>query len=350
MNEILVADGLVKYFPVRAGFIDRLRGKKMANVHAVDGVTFSLQNNETLGLVGESGSGKTTLGRAVLMLDPPTSGRVTFEGQVISELRGEALRQTRKKMQIVFQNPNSSLDPRARVKDIIAEPLRAFNEFDRESLNEHLLRVLAAVNLPEDSLTKLPHEFSGGQRQRIAIARALILNPKFIVLDEPTSALDSSIQAQILNLLRGLQDELQLSYLFITHNVSVVKYMADRIAVMYSGKLVEVGRTRDILERPLHPYTAALISSVPQLDLEVRTEGVPLRGEIPSAVHPPKGCRFNPRCPYAEDVCREEEPELREITAGHLAACHFAENLLASPSHSADNPSRIDTNIDRRGG
>jgi len=348
MNEILVVDDLVKYFPLRAGFVDRLRGRRAANIHAVDGVTFSLQNNETLGLVGESGSGKTTLGRAVLMLDPPTSGRITFDGRVITELKGEALRQTRRKMQIVFQNPNSSLDPRARVKDIIAEPLRAF-EYDKESLNENLLRVLTAVNLPEDSLTKLPHEFSGGQRQRIAIARALILDPKFIVLDEPTSALDSSIQAQILNLLRMLQEKMKLSYLFITHNVSVVKYMADRVAVMYSGKLVEVGRTRDILEHPLHPYTRALISSVPPLDPGVKAEGVPLSGEVPSAMNPPKGCRFNPRCPYVKEICEREEPELREVAQGHHSACHFAETLLESESPGAASPSGTSRSTDWRG-
>jgi len=347
MSEILVVDGLVKYFPLRAGFVDRLRGKGAANVHAVDGVTFVLQNNETLGLVGESGSGKTTLGRAVLMLDPPTSGRITFDGQVISELKGEELRQTRRKMQIVFQNPNSSLDPRARVKDIVAEPLRAF-EHDKESLNENLLRVLTAVNLPEDSLTKLPHEFSGGQRQRIAIARALILDPKFIVLDEPTSALDSSIQAQILNLLRGLQEKMNLSYLFITHNVSVVKYMADRVAVMYSGKLVEIGRTRDILEHPLHPYTSALISSVPPLDPGVKAEGAPLGGEVPSAVNPPKGCRFNPRCPYAKEICEKEEPELREVVQGHFSACHFAEIVLETEHHSAGSLDRTHRSNDWR--
>jgi len=348
MNEILIVDDLVKYFPLRGGFVDRLRGKRAANVHAVDGVTFSLQNNETLGLVGESGSGKTTLGRAVLMLDPPTAGRITFDGRVISELKGEALRQTRRTMQIVFQNPNSSLDPRARVKDIIAEPLRAF-EHGKETLNESLLSVLTAVNLPEDSLTKLPHEFSGGQRQRIAIARALILDPKFIVLDEPTSALDSSIQAQILNLLRMLQEKMKLSYLFITHNVSVVKYMADRVAVMYSGKLVEVGRTRDVVEHPLHPYTKALISSVPPLDPGVKSEGVPLSGEVPSAMNPPKGCRFNPRCPYVKEICEREEPELREVVQGHYSACHFAETLLKSESLRVGSRSGTNNSTDWRG-
>lgn len=332
MNEIVVVEDLVKYFPLGSGLLDRVRWKEALKVHAVDGVTFGLQHNETLGLVGESGSGKTTLGRIVLMLDKPTAGKVVFDGQTISELRGEALRQTRRKMQIVFQNPNSSLDPRARVKDIISEPLRAFKDSDKDSVNDSLIRVLDAVNLPQDSLVKFPHEFSGGQKQRIAIARALVLNPEFVVLDEPTSALDSSIQAQILNLLRRLQDQLNLSYLFISHNVGVVKYMADRTAVMYSGKLVEVGKTREVLERPLHPYTIALISSVPHLDPGRKMEGVPPGGELPSAVNPPAGCRFNPRCPYAEEVCRTKEPELREVIPGHFSACHFAENFIEIPS------------------
>ncbi|HYA55671.1 MAG TPA: ABC transporter ATP-binding protein [Nitrososphaerales archaeon] len=335
MKEVLRVTNVVKHFPLGTGLGDRLRGKKGQSVHAVDGVTFSLYENETLGLVGESGSGKTTLGRAVLMLDRPTSGDVIFEGDSISKMKGERLRQIRKKMQIVFQNPNSSLDPRARVKDIILEPLRAFKEFDKRYQNEALLKVLKSVNIPEDSLMKFPHEFSGGQRQRIAIARALILNPRLIVLDEPTSALDSSIQAQILNLLRRLQSELNLSYLFITHNVGVVKYMADRIAVMYSGKVVELGKTRDLLQRPLHPYTIALISAVPQLDPEKKAEEVPLAGEIPSAVNPPKGCRFNPRCPHAEGICREEEPALRAVGPGRLSACHFAERFLDAPPQSS---------------
>ncbi|HUK80396.1 MAG TPA: ABC transporter ATP-binding protein [Nitrososphaerales archaeon] len=340
MSEILVVEDLVKYFPLgSSGFFDRLRGREVPKVHAVDGVTFSLRQDETLGLVGESGSGKTTLGRAVLMLDPPTEGKVLFEGQLISELKGEELRQIRKRMQIVFQNPNSSLDPRARVKDIISEPLHAFKEFDKGSVNETLLRVMEAVNLPEDSLTKLPHEFSGGQKQRIAIARALVLNPRFIVLDEPTSALDSSIQAQILNLLRRLQDEYNLSYLFITHNVGVVKYMADRLAVMYSGKIVEVAKTRDVVERPLHPYTIALIASAPRLEPERKTGEIPLTGEIPSAVNPPNGCRFNPRCAYAEELCRTKEPELREIVTGRFSACHFAERFLSSHLPRAENGS-----------
>jgi oligopeptide/dipeptide ABC transporter ATP-binding protein len=233
----------------------------------------------------------------------------------------------RKKMQMVFQNPNSSLDPRQRIKDILAEPLKAFRQHRNEEIKEIVLRVLGAVGLPEDGMMRFPHEFSGGQRQRVAIARALVLNPEFIILDEPTSALDSSVQAQILNLLRKLQDEFDLSYLFITHNVNVVKYMADRVAVMYCGKVVEVGETQQLLERPLHPYTMTLIASIPKPDPDDRLQAMTLKGEIPSSVNPPSGCRFHPRCPYAKEVCRTTEPELREIETSHWSACHFAEEF-----------------------
>ncbi len=330
-ETILEAKQIVKHFPLRRDFLDRFSRKEASKVRAVDGVSLSVDVNETLGLVGESGSGKTTLGRIVLMLERPTLGQVFFKGKEITELNGEELRQIRKKVQVVFQNPNSSLDPRQRVKDIISEPLRAFKEGREHSIEDSVLNVLDAVGLPEDGLMRFPHEFSGGQRQRIAIARALVLNPEFIVLDEPTSALDSSVQAQILNLLRKIQQELGLSYLFITHNVNVVKYMADRIAVMYSGKLAEVGETREVLERPLHPYTSALISSIPQPDPEDRLQTVNLKGEVPSTVNPPSGCRFHPRCPYAEEICRTAEPQLREIKKGHWSACHFAEQFAEEP-------------------
>ena len=328
MSEpFLRVENLAKYFPLRRSFVGRLRSEERLEVHAVDDVTFSLAHNETLGTVGESGSGKTTLGKTVLMLERPTSGKIFFKGQEISEFHGEELRKVRKKMQIVFQNPNSSLDPRERVRDIVAEPLKAFRDLSRDSIEDTIAGVLTAVNLPLDSLTRFPHEFSGGQRQRIAIARSLVLNPELLVLDEPTSALDSSVQAQILNLLRKLQDEFKLSYLFITHNVNVVKYMADRIAVMYGGKLVEVGSAREVLQRSLHPYTIALISSVPDPDPAKRIERPPL-GEVPSMIKPPSGCRFNPRCPYAQDVCKVQEPELRQIAGNHFSACHFAEMFI----------------------
>jgi peptide/nickel transport system ATP-binding protein len=326
-ETILEAKKVEKHFPLRRGILDRFSRSEALKVRAVDDVGLSVGVDETLGLVGESGSGKTTLGRVVLLLEKPTSGQILFRGEDITNLRGEELRQIRKKMQIVFQNPNSSLDPRQRAKDIISEPLRAFKEKRERSIEDSVLHVLEAVGLPQDGLMRFPHEFSGGQRQRIAIARALVLNPEFLVLDEPTSALDSSVQAQILNLLRKLQEELGLSYLFITHNVNVVKYMADRIAVMYSGKLAEIGETREVLEHPLHPYTSALISAIPKADPEDRTERVNLKGEVPSSVQPPSGCRFHPRCPYAKEICSESEPELREVRRGHWSACHFAEEF-----------------------
>jgi oligopeptide/dipeptide ABC transporter ATP-binding protein len=269
------------------------------------------------------------LGRTVLMLQRPTAGHVYFDGKEITKLKGEHLRKIRKDMQIVFQNPMSSLDPRQRLKDIVLEPLMAFKETRSTAEVRSLLNTaLKSVGLPEDSIMRFPHEFSGGQRQRIAIARALIVNPRFIVLDEPTSALDSSIQTQILNLLRRIQEERKLSYLFISHNVNVVKYMAERMAVMYGGKIVEIGRVRDVLETPLHPYTLALISSVPQPDPDKKIASEEqMKGEVPSAVRIPSGCRFHPRCPYAEEICKTTEPELLEVKMGHWSSCHFADTF-----------------------
>ena len=320
-ESLLEVKNLKKYFPVRSGISNPLRAGRALQIRAVDGVSFTVGKNESLGLVGESGSGKTTLGRTVLMLEEPTSGQILFNGLDITSLRGEDLRQLRKKMQVVFQNPNSSLDPRQRMKDIISEPLRAFKGSLTNPIEETVSQVVAAVGLPEDSLMRFPHEFSGGQRQRIAIARAIVLNPELIVLDEPTSALDASVQAQILNLLRRIQEQFGLSYLFITHNVNVVKYMADRIAVMYAGRLVEIGSTREVLEQPVHRYTIALISSVPDPDPDRPLRIVPLKGEVPSPLAPPSGCRFHPRCENALDICRTTEPQLRQIK-GRLVACH----------------------------
>jgi oligopeptide/dipeptide ABC transporter ATP-binding protein len=321
--QALQVKNLVKYYDIRKGIVERLLRKEQLKVRAVDDVTFDIASNETLGLVGESGSGKTTLGRTVLRLEKPTSGHVTLFEREITKLSGEMLRKARRDMQIVFQNPTTSLDPRQRVRDILSEPLQAFHEAKGEHLEQQVESALEAVRLPSETLSRFPHEFSGGQRQRISIARALMLNPRFLVLDEPTSALDSSVQAQVLNLLREIQEDRKLTYLFITHNVSVVRYMADRIAVMYSGKIVEVGRTREVLERPFHPYTLALISSVPEPDPEKKMAPRRVVGEVQSAIHIPSGCRFHPRCPYAEEVCKKTEPELREIESGHWAACHF---------------------------
>ena len=327
-ENILQVKNLVKYFPVSHSILARVMRRTALQVHAVDDVSLTIAKNETLGLVGESGSGKTTFGRTVLMLERRTSGTITFQDQTISEMKGDELRAFRKKMQIVFQDPYSSLDPRTRVNDIIAEPLRAFGT-RKDAEKETVKRVATAVNLPIDGLSRFPHEFSGGQRQRIAIARAMVLEPQFIVLDEPTSALDSSVQAQILNLLRKMQEQLGLTYLLITHNVGVVRYMANRMTVMYCGKLVEMGSTREVLEQSLHPYTVALISSIPQPDPTKRVKTMPVTGEVPSAVNPPRGCRFNPRCRHVQDKCRVIEPALREILPGHWAACHFAEEFIS---------------------
>jgi oligopeptide/dipeptide ABC transporter ATP-binding protein len=330
-DDLIEARDVVKYFPIRHELADRVMGRARQRVHAVDSVSLSVKVRETLGLVGESGSGKTTLGKVMLMLDRPTSGQVIFKGEDLTRTNNEGLRAKRKKMQIVFQNPHASLDPRQRIKDIVAEPLTVFKEYERGEIYEIVAKTIDDVGLPLDGMMRFPHEFSGGQRQRVAIARALVMNPEFIVLDEPTSALDSSIQAQILNLLRRLQDQFSLSYLFITHNVNVVKYMADRVAVMYCGKLVEIGETKEVLEHPMHPYTITLISSIPLPDPEEKLETKDLTGEIPSSVNPPSACRFHPRCPYAQEICKTTEPPLREVSRGHWSACHFAESLESSP-------------------
>ena len=330
-QQILEVRDLVKHYPIAYGSLDSLLRRERKWVRAVDGVSFEIRSHETLGLVGESGSGKTTLGRSVLMLDRPTSGLISFKGTGVSELKGEKLRQMRKSMQVVFQNPDSSLNPRHKVREILMEPLSAFDMTDSNRRDSVLENSLKIVGLPLDSLGRLPHQFSGGQRQRIAIARALILNPEFLVLDEPTSALDSSVQAQILNLLRKIQDEYALSYLFISHNINVVRYMADRVAVMYAGKFVELGNVADVLERPLHPYTSALISSVP-IPSGRRNEGPVdvISGETPSPVDTPSGCRFHPRCKYAKEICSKSEPEFREVEKGHWTACHFAEEIFVN--------------------
>jgi oligopeptide/dipeptide ABC transporter ATP-binding protein len=322
-DPILKVENLAKYYPVRRG-LRSLFSKSKLHVKAVDDVSFAVKLGETFGLVGESGSGKTTLGSTLMMLQPPSSGSIIFQGKKISEFKGRELRQIRKNMQIVFQNPYASLDPRQRIGDIVAEPLRVFR-YDKKEIVLKVNQTIESVGLPLGSLKHFPHQLSGGQRQRVAIARALVLDPEFIILDEPTSALDASVQAQILNLLRKIQEERKISFLFITHNVNVVKYMADRVAVMYAGKLVEVGLAIDVLKRPLHPYTIALISSIPQLNPKKRTEKA-LGGEVPSAINPPAGCRFNPRCPFSQDLCRTTEPPLRQVE-NSLVACHFAESI-----------------------
>ena len=313
MSPLVQAINLVKHFPVPGGV-----------VHAVDGVSFGIQEGETVGLVGESGCGKTTVGRTMLKLTRPTAGELHFEGQDIFVLRAKELQALRRRMAIVFQDPYSSLNPRMKIKDIVAEPLRTHTDLRGQALREQVLELLDQVGLTEQHLLRYPHEFSGGQRQRIAIARALALKPKFIVFDEPTSALDVSVQAQVLNLIGGLQRELGLTYLFISHDMSVVEHIADRIMIMYLGQIVEIGKMEEIFAQPLHPYTQALLSAIPTVDPDQTGEPILLEGDIPSPVHPPPGCRFHTRCPVAAASCREEEPELDELSPGHWVACPYA--------------------------
>jgi len=313
MRPFIQAVDLVKHFPVPGGV-----------VHAVDGVSFDIGQGETVGLVGESGCGKTTVGRTMLNLIQPTAGELRFAGQDIFALRLKDLQVLRRKMAIVFQDPYSSLNPRMKVKDIVAEPLRTHTDLRGQTLRLRVLELLEQVGLAEQHLLRYPHEFSGGQRQRIAIARALALKPEFVVFDEPTSALDVSVQAQVLNLVRDLQGELALTYLFISHNLSVVEHIADRIMIMYLGKIVEIGRTEEIFARPLHPYTQALLSAIPTVDPAETGEAIVLAGDIPSPVHLPAGCRFHTRCPAVTPSCPTLAPDLAELTPGHWVACPHA--------------------------
>ena len=317
-------DNVVKHFPIGAGLFGGLA------VRAVDGVSFEIYEGETLGLVGESGCGKTTLGRVIVRLQPASAGHIYFQGQDLTRLVGERLRRVRRQMQIIFQDPYASLNPRMTVGEIVGEPLRNFGLGSRKMRDETVKQIMQICGLNPDFVNRYPHEFSGGQRQRIGIARALVLNPSFVVADEPISALDVSIQAQIVNLLEDLQQEFHLTYLFIAHDLSVVRHVSDRVAVMYLGKIVEVARSRDIYARPQHPYTKALLSSipVPDPDAEAQRQPILLKGEIPSPVNPPSGCRFHTRCPIAQfPICSEQEPPLEEKQRGHLAACHFAGKL-----------------------
>jgi oligopeptide transport system ATP-binding protein len=335
-GEVLVrAEHVKKYFPIRKGIL----GREVARVHAVDDVSLEVRTGETLGLVGESGCGKSTLARCIARLYDLTSGSVVFEDRDISRLSRRQLRPVRRELQMVFQDPYASLNPRKRVGAIIADPLHIHKYGDRAKIKDRVGELLELVGLSPEHVNRYPHEFSGGQRQRIGVARAVALHPKLIIADEPVSALDVSIRAQVINLLDDLQDDLALTYVFIAHDLGVVRHVSDRIAVMYLGKIVEISPAEELYRHPVHPYTEALLSAVPvpDPDLSARREQIVLEGDVPSPVAPPSGCRFHPRCRYATEICAREEPPLvMHGSQGHLAACHHPLSLAESPSVAAD--------------
>ncbi|GAA3410568.1 ABC transporter ATP-binding protein [Paenibacillus hodogayensis] len=320
-KQLLEVKGIKKYFPIHAGLLRRTVGQ----VKAIDDVSFTLGQGETLGIVGESGCGKSTLGRMIMRVMDPTEGQIMFENQDLTAMKGKALRGNRRNFQMVFQDPYASLNVKMRIGQIIAEPLMVNGVMTGAQARAEAARLITRVGLRETDLTRFPHEFSGGQRQRVGIARALALNPKLIVADEAVSALDVSIQAQILNLMMDLKKDYNLSYMFISHNLAVVRHISDRVGVMYLGQLVEIGEKESLYRHPLHPYTQALLSASPNAKRGARREKMILQGEVPSPANPPKGCPFHTRCPHVMDVCRSIRPALVELQPGHAAACHLYE-------------------------
>ena len=320
-DPILEVKDLKKYFPIRGGILSRIIGQ----VLAVDGVSFSIHGGETLGLVGESGCGKTTVGKTVLKLIEPTAGEIRLKSKDITQLSGSELRSARREMQMIFQDPYSSLNPRMSAGEIVGEPLENYGIAKGREKKERAEALLNRVGFRREHIAKYPHEFSGGQRQRIGIARAVALNPSLIVADEPVSALDVSIQAQVINIMMDLQEEYRLTYLFISHDLAVVKHISHRIAVMYVGKIVELAAKETLFATPLHPYTEALLSAVPIPNPKAKRESIILEGDVPSPINPPSGCRFHTRCPYVEERCRSQEPPFKKVQQGHSVACHLRE-------------------------
>ena len=325
-GPLLETKDVVKHYPVTGGVFLR----QVASVKAVDGVSLNILPGETLGLVGESGCGKSTLGRLILRLEEPTSGDVLFKGRSILGLDSKQMRALRREMQIIFQDPFSSLNPRKSVAHIVGEPLFVHGMTDRREREARVLELLQVVGLMREHMRRYPHQFSGGQRQRIGVARALALNPKLIICDEPVSALDVSIRGQVINLLQDLQEEFGLTYLFISHDLSVVEHISDRVAVMYLGKLMELADSETLYKSPLHPYTQALLSAAPIPDPKRKRKRVILSGDVPSPIDPPSGCRFHTRCLYAKDVCSQKEPSFRQVRENHFSACHFAQEIFES--------------------
>ncbi len=332
-SEVLLrVENLVKHFPIKRGIIMQ---KTVGAVHAVDGISFDIHRGETLGLVGESGCGKSTAGRTILQLYRPTAGHVYYDNIDLASIKGEELRKMRRKMQMIFQDPYASLDPRMTVGEIIGEPLVIHHLTDKRQNKQRIEELLELVGLSAKYYNRYPHEFSGGQRQRIGVARAIALNPDLIVCDEPISALDVSIQAQVVNLLEDLQKKFNLTYLFIAHDLSMVRHISDRIAVMYLGAIMELAPRNDLYNDPLHPYTEALLSAVPIPDplVEEKRHRIVLEGDVPSPINPPSGCRFRTRCPISEQICKEEVPEWREVKPDHYVACHLVKNSSKESSN-----------------